>query len=103
MPTITTVIPVYATPQNGRLDYLAYTIRSGLRQQTHSTLVFLVVDDGSTADVEAAVKEFKDSRLRYLKRERKSDDLPTPSNPLNYGIESLLQQKSEVLTMSESC
>ena len=101
MATIAVVIPVYATPENHRLDFLGQTLRS-VQQQTHRDLVYLVVDDGSSADVEGFFTEYCDNRGRYIRRERKPADLRTSSNALNLGISLCLKRSPDILTRAEA-
>ena len=101
MATVAVVIPVYATPENHRLDFLGQTLRS-VHLQTYRDLVALVVDDGSTANVEGFVKDFGYDKLRYVKRTRSPADLKTASNALNFGIDLCLARSHEVFTSQEA-
>jgi len=99
--TVAIVIPVYATPENHRLDYLDRTLRS-VRKQTHRDLVGVVVDDGSTVDVKALVEDQKYDKLRYVRREREPTDLKTASNAANLGIDLCIDTSGEVFTPTEA-
>ena len=99
--TVAIVVPVYATLGNHRLDYLDQTLQS-VQKQTHKGLVCVVVDDGSTVDVQAFVKDQKYDRLRYVRREREPYDLRTASNALNFGINLCLRDNGNVLTSEEA-
>lgn len=99
--TAAIIVPIYATPGNHRLDYLVQTLRS-VQMQTHRDLVCIIVDDGSTVDVQAFVKDQKDGRLRYVRREREPCDLKTASNALNFGIGLCLSGSEDVLTSEEA-
>jgi len=105
MYTVAIILPVYATPENKRLPYFEQAIRSFTRQNlanTNAVIVGIVVDDGSEEDVESAVKQCKDSRIRYSRRERKPDDLATLSNAMNFGIELCLNKSKDVFTSEEA-
>ncbi|MEK6868901.1 MAG: glycosyltransferase [Nanoarchaeota archaeon] len=99
--TAAIVVPVYATLGNHRLDYLDQTLQS-VQKQTHRGLVCVVVDDGSTVDVQAFVKDQKYDRLRYVRRERGPSDLRTASNALNFGIDLCLRGSGDVFTSEEA-
>lgn len=103
MRTVAVVTPIYATPENGRLELLHQTLMSIVHQQdSNYSLVYLVVDDGSTSDVEGFLKSYNDSRIRYIRRERSPSDLKTASNALNLGIDLCLTRDSSIFTMNES-
>ena len=56
MSTVALVTPVYATSDNGRLKLLEQTLRSAADQKySNCNLVLLVVDDGSTVDVNGLI------------------------------------------------
>ncbi len=57
------VIPTY-----NRADFIAQTIESILAQ-TFTEFEIIVVDDGSTDNTEEIVKQIKDSRVHYYKKE----------------------------------
>ncbi len=95
------VIPVYATPENHRLDFLGQTLQS-VRHQTYSDLVAVVVDDGSPVDVAGLVRAQHMDNVRYVRRARSPTDLKTASNALNFGIDLCLARSGEVLSHSEA-
>lgn len=64
MPTVSVVIPTYNRPH-----LLERAIKSVL-QQTYDDYECIVVDDGSTEDIEASVEKFADSRLTYVAHEQ---------------------------------
>lgn len=99
--TAVILVPVYATIGNNRLDYLGQTLQS-VQKQTHRNLVCMVVDDGSTVDVQAFVKYQKYDGLRYVRRERGPSDLRTASNALNFGIDFCLIGSGDVFTSEEA-
>ena len=99
--TVAIVVPVYATTENHRFDYLYQTLKS-VQKQTHKDLVCVVVDDGSTDDVEAFVRDQRYNRLRYVRRERDPSDLKTASNALNFGLNLCLTGSGDVLTSKEA-
>ncbi|GEM_PF-4211717 len=102
MATIAIVTPIYATPENGRLELFDQTLRSVARQQTNLNIVHIIVDDGSPVDVEGFIKSYHEPRFRYVRRERMPGDLRTASNAMNNGIDYALQRNSEVFTKSEA-
>ena len=57
------VIPTY-----NRADFIDKTIKS-LLKQSYSNFEIIVIDDGSTDNTEEVVKNIKDSRLLYFKKE----------------------------------
>lgn len=61
-PLVTVIVPTY-----NRADTIRRAIRSVLAQ-TFQDFEIVVVDDGSTDDTQAAVAEFDDSRVRYVRR-----------------------------------
>ena len=65
VPNVSVVIPTY-----NHADYIAEAIRSVLNQ-THIDYELIVVNDGSTDHTSEVVKEFDDSRLRYLEQENR--------------------------------
>jgi len=101
MATVAVVTPIYATPENGRLELFRHTLRS-VQQQTHHNVVYLVVDDGSTADVQKFLRESRDSRVRYIRREKFPTDLKTASNALNLGIDCCIGRDREIFSTGEA-
>lgn len=103
MATVAVITPIYATSENKRLELFEYTLRSVLRQNSSNCgIVHVVVDDGSTVDVEGLLKEHGDGRTRYVRRERSPDDLKTASNALNMGIDYCLERSGDVFTKEEA-
>ena len=70
---VSIVLPSY----NG-VRYLRDSIISCLRQ-THRNVELIIVDDGSTAPVETIVREFSDSRIRFI-RHQQNQGLPASLN-----------------------
>lgn len=101
MATAAVVIPVYATPENHRLDLLAHTIRS-VELQTHPGVVPIVVDDGSLVNVESSMRECGFTGARYVRRTRSPSDLKTASNALNLGIDLCLARSGDVFSREEA-
>lgn len=101
MATVAVVIPVYATPENHRLDFLGQTLRS-VQRQTYRDLVAVVVDDGSPADVAGFVQAQHMGNVRYVRRARSPADLRTASNALNFGINLCLEKDAGVFTRHEA-
>jgi len=101
MSTAVVVTPVYATPQNERLELLDLTLRS-VRKQSYSNLVHLVVDDGSPSDVKGLIDSLRDPRFRYVRREKTDSEKLTASNPLNLGIDLVLGRSPDVFTGAEA-
>ncbi|MFA5393562.1 MAG: glycosyltransferase [Candidatus Ratteibacteria bacterium] len=60
-PMVSVVLPTY-----DRAHLIGRAIQSVL-DQTYPDFEIIVVDDGSTDNTEAAVKDFKDKRIRYIK------------------------------------
>jgi cellulose synthase/poly-beta-1,6-N-acetylglucosamine synthase-like glycosyltransferase len=56
-------------PTFNRTHSLAAAISSVLNQ-SYKDLELLVVDDGSSEDVEAVVRDFDDGRVKYIRREK---------------------------------
>lgn len=75
MPQVSVIIPTY-----NRVHYLVQAVRSVL-EQTFTDLEVIVVDDGSTDDTAQTMKEWQDSRLRYIQQENSGR-----SAARNYGI-----------------
>lgn len=63
-PLITICIPTH-----NRAEYLPETIRSILNQ-TYKNFELFVINDASTDDTEAVVKDFKDRRMTYIKNRK---------------------------------
>ena len=101
MATVGVITPVYATKDNQRLSLLQPTL-SSVRQQSYPDFVHLIVDDGSTCDVEGFLQTYSDQRIRYIRRERNPSDLQTASNALNFGIDHCLAKSGDVFTRSEA-
>ena len=64
-PLVSIIIPVY-----NRAQLLSRAIRSVLNQVFQNFEV-IVVDDGSTDDIENVVKSFNDKRIRYIRHEER--------------------------------
>lgn len=64
MPKVSVCIPTY-----NRAYYLTYSINSVL-QQTYDDFELIVCDDGSTDNTEEIVKQFNDSRIKYLRHQK---------------------------------
>lgn len=113
---IAIITPIYATPENERLELFRYTMRSVYRQNSDFNIIYLIIDDGSTSDVDEFIRETKEIiessgrtksreaknpkiQIRYAKRDRKPEEVKTPSYARNFGIELLL--RGEVLTEEE--
>ncbi|TGD57292.1 glycosyltransferase family 2 protein [Flavobacterium humi] len=60
------------TITHNRAHLIAETIQSVL-DQTHTDFEHIIIDDGSTDNTEAVVKQFNDSRLRYYKYEKRKN------------------------------
>ncbi|MBU5678316.1 MAG: glycosyltransferase family A protein [Candidatus Aenigmatarchaeota archaeon] len=99
------ITPIYATPENERLELFRYTINSVVNQDSDFKIIYLVVDDGSSSDVEGFIRDFarsveqKKTKIRYVKRDRKPEEICTPSYARNLGIELIL--RGEILTREE--
>ena len=94
------VVPVYATEDNGRLDFLGQTLNS-VERQTHHGTVGVVVDDGSSVDVQGFMIERGYKKSRYVRRERQPEDLKTASNAINVGLNLSLARSGDVFTSKE--
>ena len=70
---VSIVLPTY----NG-VRYLRESIMSCLRQ-THRNFELVIIDDGSAAPVESIVREFSDSRIRFV-RHQQNQGLPASLN-----------------------
>lgn len=79
MEKISVVIPTY-----NRAGQIEQAIESVINQ-TYSNLEILVVDDASTDETEAVVKNISDERIRYIKLEQNSGG---PALPRNIGVEN---------------
>jgi len=64
-PLVSVLMPVYKTPE----DILKKTIQSVLNQ-TYKNFEFLILDDCPEHPVENIVKQYQDSRIKYLKNEK---------------------------------
>jgi len=62
---VSIIIPVY-----NRAQLLSRSIRSVLNQ-TFQNFEVIVVDDGSTDDIESVVKSFNDKRIQYIRHEER--------------------------------
>lgn len=60
-PSISVIMPVYNTEE----DYLKKAIDSVLTQ-TYEDFEFIIVNDGSTTDVEDLILSYDDSRIKYM-------------------------------------
>lgn len=97
------ITPAYITPQNGRLALFAQTINSVVTQRLCQVrLVYLVVDDGSTVDLKSFVEQWRDPRVRYVRRQRSATDLQTASNALNLGFDLCLAKDPHVFSHAEA-
>ncbi|MEM7816750.1 MAG: glycosyltransferase family A protein [Candidatus Aenigmatarchaeota archaeon] len=102
------ITPIYATPENKRLEIFRYTINSVINQDSDFDIIYLIVDDGSSSDVKYFIREFEDSikqknnntKIRYVKRDRKPEEICTPSYARNLGIDLIL--RGEILTREEN-
>lgn len=59
-PEVSVILPTY-----NRVHLIGRSIQSVLNQ-TYQDFELIVVDDGSTEDIEEVVKSFKDERIRYI-------------------------------------
>ena len=66
MSRFTVVMPVYNTPES----YLREAVESVLAQ-TEGDWELVVIDDGSTRDVQSVVKSYDDERIRYIRQENR--------------------------------
>ena len=62
--------------------YINQAIKSILNQ-SYEDFEFLIIDDGSTDDTEKIINQFKDPRIRFIKREHFGR-----SAALNYGLKN---------------
>jgi glycosyltransferase involved in cell wall biosynthesis len=62
-PIVSVIVPVY-----NRVDLLQEAVRSVLAQ-SFSDFELIVVDDGSAADIEGALRLFGDRRIRYIRHD----------------------------------
>lgn len=103
MSTVAVITPIYATPENERLKLFDYTAGSvGKQRNARSNIVHIVVDDGSSVDVESHIRDYKNPQIRYIRREKPISDLKTASNALNLGIDLCIQGSSDIFTKSEA-
>jgi glycosyltransferase involved in cell wall biosynthesis len=65
MMLISIVIPAYI-PSKQRLSYLEESLRSATGQ-THAEIEIILIDGGSTEDVEKLAESFNDPRIKYFK------------------------------------
>jgi glycosyltransferase involved in cell wall biosynthesis len=62
-PLVSVIIPTY-----NREKYIEETVKNAL-VQTYENIEVIVIDDGSTDQTEQKIKEFNDSRVRYIWQE----------------------------------
>ncbi len=100
MTLIAIITPVYVSPEfPSRLELFDKTVASvNMLRSNGATHLHIVVDDGSTdpAGLKRVLEKYDDSRIRYLRRERKGTDLKTASNALNFGIDAVLDGHEKV-------
>ena len=65
MPKVSVLMPVYNTKE----EFLKESVESILNQ-TYQEFELIIVDDGSSNDVEAIIKKYNDSRIRFYKNEQ---------------------------------
>ncbi len=53
-------------------------------------------------DVKGFLRDYKDQRIRYLRRQRLPTDLKTASNALNSGIDGVLNMSKDLFTVAEA-
>ena len=75
-PLVSVVVATY-----NRADLISETLDSILNQ-TYKIFELIVVDDGSSDNTEEIVKNYSDSRLKYIK----TDNWGGPARPRNIGI-----------------
>ncbi|WP_085535956.1 glycosyltransferase family 2 protein [Massilibacteroides vaginae] len=75
IPLVSVVIPVYNTPK-----LLEITLKSVINQ-TVTDVEILVIDDGSTVDIEFVINRINDNRIKYYKLEHTNANVAR-----NYGI-----------------
>lgn len=96
-----TIVPAYIDSEE-RSKYLPQALLT-IVNQSYPT-VGLVIDDDSPKpyDVESIVNSTNaNGMLRYVKRQRQSNDLHTASNALNFGIDLILERKDGIFISSE--
>lgn len=72
-PTVSVIIPTY-----DRAHLIGRAVQSVLNQ-SYGDFEIIVVDDGSSDNIEEVVKSFKDERIKYIKHE-KNKGAPTARN-----------------------
>jgi glycosyltransferase involved in cell wall biosynthesis len=97
---IAIITPVYVSPEfPSRLELFDKTVASVHRLDSNGAAhLHIVVDDGSTdpSCLKRVLEKYADSRIRYLRRERKETDLKTASNALNLGIAAVLDGHEKI-------
>ncbi len=73
LPTVSVIMPVYNTKE----EYLREAIESILNQ-TFTDFEFIIINDGSTNNVEDVILSYKDERIKYIKQEHQG--LPKTRN-----------------------
>ena len=73
-PIISVIIPTY-----NRENMIGYAIKSVLNQ-TFKNLEIIVVDDGSTDNTEEIIRDFKDKRVKYIKKYKKNRGISVARN-----------------------
>ena len=64
IPRISAIMAVYNTKE----EWLKESIESILNQ-TYSDFEFIIINDGSTNNVENVILSYKDERIKYIKQE----------------------------------
>lgn len=100
MTLVAIITPVYVSPEfPSRLELFDKTVASvNTLCSNGTTHLHIVVDDESTdpAGLKRVLEKYDDSRIRYLRRERKETDLKTASNALNFGIDAVLDGHDKI-------
>lgn len=93
------ICPAYITPENGRIETLNKALESVCNQTSRA--LALVVDDSSPFDVSQITSQFPQELVKYVRREKPTNENKTSAGALNYGIDILLDNPDKVFSESE--
>lgn len=102
-PLVAIVTPIYATEENNLLTLFDEAYQS-IVNQNFNDFVWVIVNHGSTVDVRTHITNLGlesklDDRIIIIDRDKKDNELSTPSIPRNEGIDFIFDKKNGLINV----